>query len=335
VRVGSAAPLIVERRARFLSMARHPCRRARIIAEVTAMDFDLSTARMNQASATIDLIDRAFIAAAVRKLERPGRLVEFLNTMGKPAEAIIKGLPIWASSPIEHALQRTLVAAVEWAARTLDGSVHADEKNVSTLSHAVVKSRGAMHVTAAAILGGFGGAFGIAALPIELPITTLVILRSIAAIARDFDADLDDPATRLECVSVLSLGGPSSSDDAMESSYLTSRVGLALLIRDAGRFLAGKSTLQLGEALARGAAPEVTRLIGAIAGRFGYLAIDLAYAEMVPIIGAIGGAALNGYFANFFNQIAYYHFGLRRLERIYGEDAVQRIYREELRGLEI
>jgi len=299
------------------------------------MDPDLPIAPMNRGSSTIDLIDRAFIAAAVRKLERPGRLVEFLNTMGKPAEAIIKALPAWASSRIERALQRTLLDAVGWATKTLDGSIHSDERNVSTLSNVVVKSRGAMHVTAAAILGGFGGAFGIAALPLELPVTTLVILRSIAAIARDFDADLDDPATRLECVSVLSLGGPSLSDDAMESSYLTSRVGLALLIGDAGRFLAGKSTLQLSEALARGAAPEVTRLITAIAGRFGYLALDLAYAEMVPIAGAVGGAALNGYFANFFNQIAYYHFGLRRLERIHGEEEVQRIYREELRRLNI
>jgi hypothetical protein len=297
------------------------------------MDSDLSLVRMSQTSAPIDLIDRAFIAAAVRRLERPGRLAEFLNTMGKPAEAIIKALPLWASSRIDRALQRALLDAMGWAAKTLDGSIHADEKSVSTLSNMVVKSRGAMHVTAAAILGGFGGAFGLAALPLELPVTTLVILRSIAAIARDFDADLDDPATRLECVSVLSLGGPALTDDAMESSYLTTRVGLALLIRDASRFLVGKSTLQLGEALARGAAPEVTRLIGAIAARFGYLALDLAYAEMVPIAGAVGGAALNGYFANFFNQIAYYHFGLRRLERIYGEDAVQDLYRKEMRSL--
>jgi hypothetical protein len=299
------------------------------------MDSDQSIARGNPALAMIDLMDRAFIAAAVRKLERPGRLVEFLNTMGRPAEAIIKGLPNWASSRIDRAVQRTLLDAVGWAAKTLDGSIHADEKHVSTLSNVVVRSRAAMHVTAAAILGGVGGAFGLAALPLELPVTTLVILRSIAAIARDFDADLDDPATRLECVSVLSLGGASPSDDAMESSYLTSRVGLTLLVRDASRFLAGKSTLQLSEALARGAAPEITRLIGAIAGRFGYLALDLAYAEMVPIVGAVGGAALNGYFTNFFNQIAYYHFGLRRLERIYGEEAVQSIYRSELRQLEI
>ena len=281
----------------------------------------------------IELTDRAFIAAAVRRLERPGRLIELLDTIGKPAEAVIHGLPRWASTRVERAVERALLEAVGWAAKTLDGSLHAEEKHVSTLANAVVKSRAAMHVTAAAILGGIGGAVGLAALPFELPATTMVILRSIAAIARDFDADLSDPATRLECVSVLSLGGPSSTTDAMESSYLTSRVGLALLLRDASRYLAGRSTFQLSEALARGAAPEVMRLIGAIAGRFGCLALDLAYAEMVPIVGAFGGATLNGYFANFFNRVAFYHFGLRRLERIYGEELVQHIYRREMRGI--
>lgn len=287
-----------------------------------------------KSAVAIPLEDRAFISAAVRKLERPGHFIELLNAIGKPAESVINWLPAWASERVERAVQRALFDAVGWATKTLSSSIHADEKHVSALSSMVVKSRSAMHVTAAAILGGMGGAFALAALPIELPITTLVILRSISAIARDFDADLDDPATRLECVSVLGLGTPSSSEDAMESSYLTSRVGLALLIGDASRFLAGKSTLQLSEALARGAAPEVTRLIGALASRLGYLAVDLAYAEMVPIAGAVGGATLNAYFANFFNQVAYYHFGLRRLERMYGEEVVQSIYREEMRGLE-
>jgi hypothetical protein len=105
------------------------------------MDFDHSMTRMGSASGTIDLMDRAFIAAAVRKLERPGPLAEFLNTMGKPAEAIIRGLPSWASSRIERATQRALLDAVRWAAKTIDGSIHADEKDVSMLSNVVVKSR--------------------------------------------------------------------------------------------------------------------------------------------------------------------------------------------------
>ena len=55
------------------------------------MDSDLSIAPLSPRPVIVDLMDRAFIAAAVRKLERPGRLAQFLNTMGKPAEAIING----------------------------------------------------------------------------------------------------------------------------------------------------------------------------------------------------------------------------------------------------
>ncbi len=197
-----------------------------------------------------------------------------------------------------------------------------------------------MHVTAAAILGGIGGAFGFAALPIELPFTTLVILRSIAAIARDSDADLNDPGTRLECISVLSLGGPSTSDDAMDSSYLTSRVGLALLIRDASGFLVGKSSTQIGEALAaRGGARGDARLVSAVANRFGSFALaDLASAEMVPDRGRLGRRRAQRILREFFqpNRVSTTtSAGLRRLERIYGEQVVQDLYRADLRNLTV
>jgi hypothetical protein len=47
-------------------------------------------------------------------------------------------------------------------------------------------------------------------------------------------------------------------------------------------------------------------------------------------VDAIRDATLNGYLAKFFNRVAFSHFGLRRLEGIYGEEAVQRCYREEM-----
>lgn len=286
---------------------------------------------MNLQTSTLDANDIAFIREAAHGLEHPGRIADLLNTVGRPTDAILKRLPGWMTRRIELAIQRALMNSMEWAVRTLDSAVTVQESDASALSKIVVNTRGPMHVAAASILGGISGAFGIVALPIELPVTTLVILRSIASIARDRGADLDDPATRLECVSVLGLGGPVVGDEVMESSYLTSRVGLALLIRDASGFIAGRTAIDVTEAMTRGVAPEMFRLISAIANRFGYAAMDLAYAQVLPIAGAVGGAALNGYFASYFNRMARYHFGLRRLERIYGEAAVQNAYRDELR----
>ena len=46
-------------------------------------------------------------------------------------------------------------------------------------------------------------------LPIELPVSTIIMLRSIADIARSEGEDLSDPESALSCVQVFALGGRS------------------------------------------------------------------------------------------------------------------------------
>ena len=45
----------------------------------------------------------------------------------------------------------------------------------------------------AAVSGAVGGGFGLAALPVELPISTIIMLRSIGDVARSEGEDLADP----------------------------------------------------------------------------------------------------------------------------------------------
>jgi EcsC protein family len=269
----------------------------------------------------IDPAEQLFLETAVRRLERPGTFIRLANAAGKPAEMILERLPEWARNSIQRAVMRALTRAIDWAAVTVvDGAGPRFERlpvepgRISALTHTVT----------AGALGALGGFFGLAALPIELPITTLVMLRSIAAIAQQSGSDLRLTATRLECVSVLSMGGPSNLDDRMESSYLSTRAGLGLLMREASGFIAGKSAAQISQAIEEGTAPQVVRLIAKIGSRFGYVAADLAYAEMVPVVGAMGGLAVNAAFTNYFNGLAQSHFGIRRLERVHGEAAVRR-----------
>jgi EcsC protein family len=54
-------------------------------------------------------------------------------------------------------------------------------------------------------------------------------------------------------------------------------------------------------------------------------------AQAVPIVGALGGAAVNYAFIDHFQEIARGHFTVRRLERRYGKDAVRAAY-EKLSG---
>ena len=54
--------------------------------------------------------------------------------------------------------------------------------------------------------------------------------------------------------------------------------------------------------------------------------------QAVPAIGAAGGAAINLVFINHFQDMARGHFTVRRLERKYGAEVIQREYKEISQG---
>jgi hypothetical protein len=49
-------------------------------------------------------------------------------------------------------------------------------------------------------------------------------------------------------------------------------------------------------------------------------------AQAIPVIGALGGATINLLFVDHFQDAARGHFIVRRLEREFGEETVQREY---------
>jgi hypothetical protein len=63
-----------------------------------------------------------------------------------------------------------------------------------------------------------------------------------------------------------------------------------------------------------------------IAQRFGVAVADKAAAQLVPVLGAAGGAAINALFIDHYQATARAHFSVRRLVRTYGEEEVRRAY---------
>ncbi len=102
------------------------------------------------------------------------------------------------------------------------------------------------------------------------------------------------------------------------------RGALARSVADSARYLASHS-------LASESAPAMARLIAQIAARFGLVVSEKFAAQAVPVVGAIGGAAINLAFAEHFQTLARGHFIIRRLERQRGAEAVRFEYRR-LRG---
>jgi hypothetical protein len=249
--------------------------------------------------------DLKALRAAVAALENPGLAARLGEIAGRPIAWMEKALPPAASKAVATATTTALNAALAVALRTMQN----EPKAASRL----------LHTALAAASGAVGGGFGIAGLPVELPVSTIIMLRSIGDIARSEGEDLADPETALGCLQVFALGGRESGVDAAESGYFAVRGVLAKSVAEASRFIAERGVLAEG-------APVLVRFIGQVAARFGVVVTQKLAAQAVPFIGAIGGATINFAFINHFQEVARGHFTVRRLERRYGAEAVRVAY---------
>ena len=249
--------------------------------------------------------DLAALRRAVRSLEHPGFAARLTNMVGKPVELIGDVLPASASHVIATATSKGLEGALKVALRTMQGTPHAGSQ--------------LLHKALATASGAAGGAFGLATLPIELPFSTIIMLRSIADIARSEGEDLSDPEAALSCVQVFALGGRAGSADASQSGYFTVRGMLAKSVTEAARFIAERGVLEEG-------APVLVRFITLVASRFGVVVTQKVAAQALPVVGALGGAAVNYAFIQHFQDVALGHFTVRRLERVYGKSLVRTEY---------
>ncbi len=247
----------------------------------------------------------AALRKAVRSLEHPGLAARLANMVGKPVELIGNALPASASQVIATATSKGLEAALKVALRTMQRTPHAGSQ--------------LLHKALATASGAAGGAFGLATLPIELPVSTIIMLRSIADIARSEGEDLSDPEAALSCVQVFALGGRAGSADASQSGYFTVRGMLAKSVTEAARFIAERGVLEEG-------APVLVRFITLVASRFGVAVTQKVAAQALPVVGALGGAAVNYAFIQHFQDVALGHFTVRRLERVYGKSLVRTEY---------
>jgi hypothetical protein len=177
------------------------------------------------------------------------------------------------------------------------------------------------HKLGVALTGGIGGFLGLPALTIELPVSTTIMLRSIAEIARSEGETVNDYSTKLACLEVFALGGRKKSDDNTEGGYFIVRAALAKSVAEAAEFTITKS-------IAEESAPALVRFIINIAQRFSIQVTEKAAAQAIPAIGAAGGAIINTIFIDHFQDMAKGHFTIRRLEKIYGKEIIKAAYEE-------
>ncbi|MBI5504469.1 MAG: EcsC family protein [Deltaproteobacteria bacterium] len=243
------------------------------------------------------------LALAKQLLQSPSLAARLTSLLGTPIEKGLEMLPAGWSGRVTQISQGVLHRALDLAVTTLDDAGSR-------------RSRDSLHRLLVAATGAGGGWFGLPALPIELPISTTIMLRSIADIARSEGESLREVGARLACVEVFALGGPSRSDDAAESGYFAVRAALAGAVSEAAHFITQRGLAEEG-------APVLVRFVTQVAARFNVVVTEKAAAQAIPILGSAAGAAINVLFIDHFQDIARGHFIVRRLERHHGGELVQ------------
>lgn len=244
---------------------------------------------------------------AKKLLENPAFLMELSNIIGKPIERIYSLLPEKIQENSGKLAKTVLLKSLDFLATNMNSGISSKPNNL-------------MHKILVAGTGTAGGFFGLASLAIELPVTTGIMLRSIADIARSKGFDLNDPETRLACLEVFALGGNSKRDDFSDSAYYLTRGALAQAVSEANKYIMQKG-------FAKESAPAIVNFISKVASRFGIIVSEGAAAKSVPVIGAASGGAINLVFMNHFQRMAEGHFTVMQLENKYGKEVIEEIYK--------
>src|SRR5215469_10092586 len=262
---------------------------------------------MNQSLTPLVLppADHAALTSAVKHLESPNFAARLADYAGAPVNRIMSMLPKTLNRHVSGMVRDAVMKGLDVAVDTLE--------DTPPPSPAIRFSS-----FLAGVAGGLSGIFGFGALAIELPLTTTVMLRSIAEIARHEGEDLSTLESRLACLEVFAYGAK-RNDDTIDVGYYAARTLISKYTGDVAALFLERGAIDAS-------APVVSNLVTEIVSRFGIVVSDKVAAGAVPIIGALSGATVNVIFMDHFQKIAKGHFTLRRLERTYGSAHIRQHY---------
>ncbi len=249
-------------------------------------------AREGNACAALTAEEYAAVSAlAARYLEARGGFTAFLSSTGGWVQQGLQKLPAaWKDS--FHAKARD---SLWWAYR--QAILGMDEKETGK------RSLGLMYRLMATGSGLVTGAAGLPGVLADIPASTLLVLRSIADLARAQGHDIRDPAIQALCIEALAFGGPTDEDDDADLAFWS----------------------------ARAAAPVIADLVIDIAGRFGSRLLAVLPARAVPMISVIVAGAINWHFTGFFQNMAAVLLELKPIEDRYDRAMVRACFAQVVR----
>ncbi len=244
---------------------------------------DLDTEALSQLHAVLDGVEKGRSTLT--------RLADLMG--GAVGRAAHLGLHTLSLAPgLQEKVQSLAGTALEQAYRI---AILGLERQKGRPQHAIKERMRQAVVAASGAAGGFGGLMSMGP---DIGFTTLTIMREIAIIAQENGEDLQSEETCRACLEVFALrnmGGKQGGEPGEGQGELG--------------FFAARSLMR-GQPL--------VLLMAEVAGHYGMALSRKLAAQMVPVAGALCGAAINSAFLAHYRAVAKAHFTIRRLERTHG-----------------
>lgn len=248
--------------------------------------------------------DAALVARAAEILERDSFGLRLVDILGTPVDVALKLSSEKMQESMDVILRRCMTKGLEFAHGSLE-------------LHGPPKARGWLTQMAATTTGMVSGVFGLASLPVELPILCMLILRAIVEVSVDYPSE-DEHQRRLQCLFVLSLGGHLKNPED-KFLYWSVRDKFNPMLLEAGRGLVNASGAGVP---IKALSTLVQRGIGNVTSQV----MEQLVVRSVPVVSAVTGAALNFFLVNHYRKFAQAHFVLLHLERKYGRHLLYQHY---------
>ena len=139
----------------------------------------------------------AILEEAYTKLENPSLAVRLSSAVGMPVEAVTRELGKRAPEAVVDVVSKATHKAIEFVMQSSVWTMKGEEQAPASPG---------LHKAAAATTGAVAGFFGLQTLVVELPLTTGIMFRSIADIARAEGESPQDPETIMNCMQVFAMG---------------------------------------------------------------------------------------------------------------------------------
>ncbi|MGB5685085.1 MAG: EcsC family protein [Candidatus Electrothrix sp.] len=245
------------------------------------------------------------LTRAKELLERDSIAIKLATLFCDVAEKIVRCCPPSVRQSVENSCVVGLEKTWELAMTTMGEPEDAPKTEQQHCGYAIWS-------------GALGGA-GIVTLFAELPVTTIIMMRAVADVARSEGEDFRCFDTKIACLQAFALGGDITDHHTGTTGYYASRILLEKPLGESTRYIAKKGAAGMG-------APFAVQLAAKISVKYQTWLSAKAAAGIVPVAGAAMGAAVNVVYINYVHEKARGHFIVRRLERKYGAEAVLEKY---------